>query len=148
MLTNPSKPFNCKGCGWWHNCAQNYAHVNCVDAVTTWYHTASWYSFFLSIKTIVDNIEWSDCRRFDCVLCRCISNLISDCRLANKYLSFKTTVGDIKWSDSGRIDSVDCIHQNNYDIISQAGKVYLSFKTTVDDIEQSACRIWAIENTS
>ena len=53
--------------------------VYCIDASTTW-QIAGWHS--LSFKTIVDDIEWWNSRRVDCVLSRRIHHMIPYCRLA------------------------------------------------------------------
>ena len=72
----------------------------------------------LSFKTTLDDVKWSDSRRVDCVLYRCIHRLII-LQACVAHILFKTTVEDIVWSHSRR---VDCVH-----IILHAGIVHLIF---------------------
>ena len=102
-LTNCLKPFNCVGVVHSGASAQSCVHlmwlfigrhslsfsgwkgqtvggltVYCVDAFTTWNHTANWQ---ISFKTSVVDIDWSDSRRVDCIPSRCIHHMISYCRM-------------------------------------------------------------------
>ena len=57
----------------------------------------------------VNNIEWSDSRRVDCVQCKSIHHIILYCRMAykNKFIiQNHSAVNNIKWSDSRRVDCV------------------------------------------
>ncbi len=57
----------------------------------------------LSFKTTVDYIKWSDSRRVDCILRRCMRHMMLFLQAGITHLSFKTKVGDIPGSNSKRV---------------------------------------------
>ncbi len=97
-----------------------------------------WFFFKVLLEEGAD-IEWSNGRRVDCVLCSYIYNIVPYCGLA-LFISFRTTVDDIEWSDSRRVDCVLCSYI--YNIVPYCGlALFISFRTTVDDIEWSNGRM-------
>ncbi len=76
-----------------------------VECIIAWYHIAGRLS--LSFKTLVGDIEWSDSRRVDCDLSRCIHHMVSYRRLAQSII-IQAMVNDIEWSDSKMASFAHC----------------------------------------